>query len=79
LFSLLASRVKAIGEPFRTFFRPRELTTGLQAVGFDRVEDLGPSELNRRYFADRKDGLRVGSMGHIAIATRTPVLSPTRS
>jgi hypothetical protein len=29
------------------------------------VDDKGPAEINARYFKDRKDGLRVGSLSHL--------------
>jgi hypothetical protein len=34
-------------------------------MGFGYVEDIGPEEINGRYFQDRKDGLRVGSLFHL--------------
>ena len=37
----------------------------LHAMGFGHVEDLGPEEINARYFKDRTDGLRVGSLAHV--------------
>lgn len=72
VFALVASRVKRAGEPFRGFFRPEALVADLRALGFASVEDLGPTEINRRYFAGRTDGLAVGSAGHLATALREP-------
>jgi len=66
-----AERVRALGEPWRTFLPPEEVTDGLKKLAFSSVEDLGPRELNERYFADREDGLRVGVMGHVAKASAT--------
>jgi len=34
-------------------------------MGFEYAEGLGPEEINARYFKDRKDGLRVGSLSHL--------------
>jgi hypothetical protein len=34
-------------------------------MGFGYVEDNGPEEINPRYFKNRKDGLRVGSLSHV--------------
>jgi hypothetical protein len=34
-------------------------------LGFGRVEDAGNEALNTRYFAGRKDGLRVGGLCHL--------------
>ncbi len=69
----LAARVAAIGEPFKTSFEPRTLRAELRALGFGYIQDLAPQDLNRRYFADRRDGLRVGGMGHVV--TARPVAS----
>lgn len=55
----LASRVASVGEPFRLFLNPRALYRMLKAAGFDQIEDLGPAEIDERYFAGRADGLRV--------------------
>lgn len=58
-FEKLAQRVAAAGEPFRTFFEPDALAGELSSMGFTQIEDLGPDELNNRYFQDRTDELRV--------------------
>jgi hypothetical protein len=34
-------------------------------MGFGYVEDNGQEEINARYFKNRKDGLRVGSLSHV--------------
>jgi methyltransferase (TIGR00027 family) len=67
-FDALAQRVALAGEPWQTFFDPGLLTRDLQAMGFGCVEDNGPEEINTRYFKNRKDGLRVGSLSHVMIA-----------
>ena len=67
-FDALAQRVALAGEPWQTFFDPGLLTRDLRAMGFGCVEDNGPEELNTRYFKNRKDGLRVGSLSHVMIA-----------
>jgi methyltransferase (TIGR00027 family) len=64
----LAARVAAAGEPFRTWLRPDDLRRRLTSTGFASVTDLDARELNRRYFAGREDGLRVGGSGHVVIA-----------
>jgi methyltransferase (TIGR00027 family) len=64
-FDALAQRVASAGEPWQAFFDPALLTRELQAMGFRYVEDNGPEEINARYFKDRKDGLRVGSLSHL--------------
>ena len=55
----LASRVARAGEPFRLFLDSRALERMLGVAGFNKVEDLGPAEINARYFTDRTDGLTV--------------------
>jgi methyltransferase (TIGR00027 family) len=67
-FDDLARRVASAGEPWQAFFDPGSLTRDLRAMGFGSVEDNGPEEINARYFKDRKDGLRVGSLSHVMIA-----------
>lgn len=62
-------RLKQIGEPWVTFFSPGALATHLSALGFQRIRDLGPKELNAQYFSGRTDGLRVSSVAHVMIAS----------
>ncbi len=73
LFNLIASRVKAAGEPWLTFFHPSDLARELIGMGFRNLEDLSGDLLNQRYFADRADGLRVGSLYHIMKALISPL------
>ena len=68
-FRQLAARVAAAGEPFRTLSPPAYVRQRLTSIGFTRVMDLGSRELNRSYFADRTDGLRVGGSGHVVVAS----------
>jgi methyltransferase (TIGR00027 family) len=68
VFEFMAARVARAGEPWRTFFDPTALTSELKAMGFSTMEDLGGDEINRRYFQDRRDGLRVGSIGRLMYA-----------
>lgn len=56
----LRQRVEAAGEPWRTEFVPQALHEELARIGFRSVDDLGPAEINARYFAARKDGLQTG-------------------
>ena len=64
-FDALSQRVASAGEPWKAFFDPELLTRDLRAMGFRHVEDNGPEEINTRYFENRKDGLRVGSLSRI--------------
>jgi methyltransferase (TIGR00027 family) len=65
VFDALANRVASAGEPWRTFFDSAELMKDLRAMGFGHAEDIGPVEINAKYFKDRTDGLRVGSLAHM--------------
>jgi methyltransferase (TIGR00027 family) len=67
-FEALAARVAAAGEPFRGFFEPQVLVAAMRGMGFHGVRDLGPDELNAAFLANRADGLRVGSAGHMLTA-----------
>ena len=67
---LLARRVRRAGEPFKSSFQPTLLQSDVRAIGFSDVTDLGPDDLNTRYFANRVDRLRVGSLVHILVARR---------
>jgi methyltransferase (TIGR00027 family) len=67
-FDAVSQRVALAGEPWRAFFNPGLLTKELRAMGFGYVRDSGPEEINTRYFKNRTDGLRVGSLSHVMIA-----------
>jgi methyltransferase (TIGR00027 family) len=69
VFEVLPARVAAAGEPWKAFFDPSALVTDLRAMGFGQVKDIGPEEINARYFDGRGDGLRVGSLAHVMSAT----------
>jgi len=46
-----------------------ELAAELSRLGFGQLEDSGMDEMNRRYFANRADGLRVaGGLAHVMAA-----------
>jgi len=65
----LSKRVARAGEPFQLFFEPAELASVLSEIGFHHIEDLGSAQINARYFANRKDGLKVrGNLGHLISA-----------
>jgi methyltransferase (TIGR00027 family) len=65
VFRLITSRMANVGEPWRTFFDPHSLVTDLKAIGFTQVRDIGPEEINTRFFNNRSDRLTVGSAGHL--------------
>lgn len=63
----LMRRAAAISEPWKTFFDPDELAGELRALGFGHIHDLGPDQLNARFFSDRTDQLGVGGLGRVMI------------
>jgi O-methyltransferase involved in polyketide biosynthesis len=62
---IIARKVAAIGEPWRSFFDPKSLMADLKAIGFTQTEDIGPDEINARFFLNRTDNLMVGNFGHL--------------
>jgi methyltransferase (TIGR00027 family) len=63
----LASRVQLAGEPFQLFFTPEEIAGELTA--FRKIEDLGSTEINARYFTGRTDNLKLlGTAGRLLSA-----------
>lgn len=56
------------GEPMQTGFMPRELPRELQMLGLDLREDLGPAEIEQRYFRNRRDGYHAFEHVHFAAA-----------
>jgi methyltransferase (TIGR00027 family) len=64
----VSGAVAAAGEPWKSFFEPRELGVELRSRGFSQLEDLGPEQLNARFFSRRADGLRVGGVGRVMSA-----------
>lgn len=67
-FAALSARVAAAGEPFRSAFEPSTLRATLERIGFGTIDDLGPDELNARYFVDRADGLAIMGGAHLVTA-----------
>ncbi|MBI3349648.1 MAG: class I SAM-dependent methyltransferase [Burkholderiales bacterium] len=63
-------RVAALGEPWLSSFDPAQLQSQLIALGFRSAESATPEELNERYFARRKDGLRTGGSVRILCANK---------
>jgi methyltransferase (TIGR00027 family) len=70
LYRSVLSRLAAHGEPWTAFFEPGPLREILADLGFTRIEDLDPDEINARYLAGRNDGLKAGSVGRVVIARR---------
>ena len=67
-----AASVAARGEPWITRFTPAEIDAELTQLGFDELEDLGPSEIGRRLLGiERPDG----PGAHVMRAARTRLRS----
>jgi methyltransferase (TIGR00027 family) len=65
VFEEFAKRVAAAGEPWVSSFAPAAFAQQVRDAGFTQVEDFGPDDLNGRYFSERTDGMRVGTLAHI--------------
>ena len=69
IFNRLAGRVAAAGEPFQLFFAQERLEGELRSAGFHRIEQANHDDLNRLYFANRADGLKLSPVGIGMLAT----------
>lgn len=58
--------VKIAGEPMKTGFDPSTLSDEMASVGLELIEDLSPSEIEERYFKNRKDGYHAYEHVHLA-------------
>jgi methyltransferase (TIGR00027 family) len=67
------AQMKEIGEPWDSFFLAEEMEALLRGAGFGKIEDLGVTELNQRYFAGRADGLQVGSVGRVVVSSKNSI------
>jgi methyltransferase (TIGR00027 family) len=58
LLTALATGAAKVGEPWLSFFEPRELTNHLHKMGYRDITHFGPQEAWATYLAGRKDGMR---------------------
>jgi len=65
---LMQATARQVGEPMKTGFDPLKLGDELQQVGFRLVENLGPDDIQTRYFSGRTDRLRAFEHVHFAKA-----------
>ena len=70
VFERMAGLVHAAGEPWLSTFEPGQLASELRAIGFREIEDLDADAINERYFSNRSDGLRVGSLARLVWARK---------
>jgi len=66
---VMEQRIGTLGEPWLSTFDPTQLKRQLLELGFSSAESATPDDLNARYFARRKDGLRAGGGVCIMCAT----------
>ena len=66
----IEQQIAALGEPWLSTFDPTQLQRQLLELGFSSAESATPEDLNERYFARRKDGLRTGGGVRIMCATK---------
>jgi len=67
---VMERRIAALGEPWLSTFDPMQLQRQLLDLGFSTAESATPEDLNARYFARRKDGLRTGGGVRIMCANK---------
>ena len=60
--------VRQVGEPMITGFDPAGLAADLATVGLRLHEDLGPADIEARYFAGRPDNYHASEHVHFARA-----------
>ena len=65
LLALWKTRRASVGEPVLSQFEPTTLATRVQECGFTQVWDVGPEELDARYFAGCTDRLRASPHSHL--------------
>ena len=65
---LMHARARLVGEPMKSGFNPLTVASKLRYLGFDLRENLGPAELDVRYFQNRADLLHTFEHVHIARA-----------
>ena len=57
---VMEQQIAALSEPWLSTFDPTQLQSRLLELGFSSAESATTDDLNMRYFARRKDGLRTG-------------------
>ena len=67
---VMEQQIAALGEPWLSTFDPTQLQSRLLELGFSSAESATADDLNMRYFARRKDGLRTGGSVRIMCAIK---------
>lgn len=63
MMQFTANMMAAGGEPWCSSCTRQCMVELMDGAGFDVEEDLGPAELNARYFSGRRDGLQIAGGG----------------
>ena len=66
---LMQAGAEMVGEPMQSGFDPLTLGSELKTLGFDLAENLGPAEIEARYFKGRADNYHAFAQVHFARAT----------
>jgi methyltransferase (TIGR00027 family) len=66
---LMQAGAEMVGEPMQSGFDPLTLGSELKTLGFDLAENLGPAEIEARYFNGRADNYHAFAQVHFARAT----------
>ncbi|MGO6997546.1 class I SAM-dependent methyltransferase [Rhizobium leguminosarum] len=64
----MGARTAAAGEPWLTHFDPEDLANQLLSLGFPSLEDIGPTEMARRFFGLPRDAADRGAGPHVIFA-----------
>ncbi|MFI8235116.1 class I SAM-dependent methyltransferase [Streptomyces sp. NPDC085900] len=60
---------RAAGTPFLSFYRPARILALAREAGFHETRHVSAADLEKRYFADRTDGLRPSRGEELLVAT----------
>jgi methyltransferase (TIGR00027 family) len=66
---MAAKGARNSGTPFISFFTPDEMLSLARQAGFRGMRHVSPADLDRRYFAQRADGLRLKGSEEFLVAT----------
>ncbi|WHO75227.1 SAM-dependent methyltransferase [Rhizobium sp. BT03] len=64
----MGSRTAAAGEPWLTHFDPKQLADRLLSLGFRSLQDIGPTEMAKRFFGLPADAPDRGAGPHVVFA-----------
>ena len=71
VLALFGRRYARMGEPWVNYLDKHALPRELRQLGFSQVESMSSDAINRRYFANRSDGLKARGAGLAAMMIAT--------